>query len=253
MTTTTPTHEQERQAILKEYPLTYFIAASVLLVGLGIIMGALLFGQNNDHAIDYFSNVYLTIISTAFTVIVIDRLNRRRDEGRAERELKAQLLRDASSISNETAKNAIHQLRRRSWLEGEVGLLQKVDLTLAKLSGANLFTSNLSGATLQGAKLSGADLRLGNLGDVNLYDANLSGADLQGANLGGAILYDAKLSGARLGDATFDEATGLPDWTLWTPDTDLGRFTDPQHPNFWRSGDKYSLAYGGEDNPPAQA
>jgi uncharacterized protein YjbI with pentapeptide repeats len=53
-----------------------------------------------------------------------------------------------------------------------------------------------------------------NLGEVNLGGANLQGAILKRANL--------------------DEFTILPDGTKWTPDTDMARFTDPDHPDFWR-------------------
>ena len=53
-----------------------------------------------------------------------------------------------------------------------------------------------------------------------LYDGSLQGADLLGANLQGA---------------RFDYTT-LPDGTKWIPDTDMTRFTDPDHPDFWRRG-----------------
>jgi hypothetical protein len=35
----------------------------------------------------------------------------------------------------------------------------------------------------------------------------------------------------------------LPDGTRWTPDTDMERFTDPQHPAFWRSDNRHSPAH----------
>lgn len=42
----------------------------------------------------------------------------------------------------------------------------------------------------------------------------------------------ANLQGANLLAAWFDEDTVLPDGTKWVPDTDMERFTDPDHPDF---------------------
>ncbi|MEL6526857.1 MAG: pentapeptide repeat-containing protein, partial [Chloroflexota bacterium] len=49
-----------------------------------------------------------------------------------------------------------------------------------------------------------------------LKDGSLKDAYLSGANLEGAYLSGAK----------------LPDGTKWTQDTDMGRFTNPSHPEF---------------------
>jgi hypothetical protein len=76
--------------------------------------------------------------------------------------------------------------------------------------------------------------------------SNLQGADLTLTNLQGADLRRTNLQGADLEVAQFDENTILPDMTKWTPDTDMKRFTDPKHPQFWRSDDPKSPAYGGK-------
>jgi hypothetical protein len=39
-----------------------------------------------------------------------------------------------------------------------------------------------------------------------------------------------------------DETVTLPDGTNWTSDTDMMRFTDPAHPQFWRSDEPNSPA-----------
>ncbi len=72
------------------------------------------------------------------------------------------------------------------------------------------------------------------LKNTNLIRANLQGAYLQRANLQRANLKSAK----------FDEKTTLPDavWNhetkafegQWMPETDIERFTNPEHPDFWR-------------------
>jgi len=81
------------------------------------------------------------------------------------------------------------------------------------------FLHNLGYSPLVGANLQGA----------MLLSANLQGANLAGANLQRTMLASANLQGARL-----SERTRLPDGTNWTPGTDMARFTDPDHPDFWR-------------------
>jgi len=107
--------------------------------------------------------------------------------------------------------------------------LQGAILAEAKLQGADLF-----GANLEGAILEGADLQRAILFGANLEGAILEGADLQRANLAWADLEGASLRGAKLQGADFDENTTLPDGTIWRPETDMARFTDPDHPDFWR-------------------
>jgi len=122
--------------------------------------------------------------------------------------------------------------------------LEGAHLRYANLEGASLGSANLSGTNLEGANLSGANLRRANLEKANLCATNLEGAHLLGANLAGA-----NLSGASINDTTkLDETTALPDTKVigydrdrkpiydkyWTPDTDMSRYTDPNHPDFWQ-------------------
>jgi hypothetical protein len=68
-----------------------------------------------------------------------------------------------------------------------------------------------------------------------------------GANLESANLERANLQGADFFLATFSKETILPDDKKWTPETDMARFTDPEHPQFWRSDDPTSPAYRGDE------
>lgn len=124
--------------------------------------------------------------------------------------------------------------------------LQSTSLIRANLNGASLLGANLQGANLLYAKLQNANLVIANLQGTDLQHANLQGADLVGLNLHGANLRDANLRGAKGVDlAGFDEKTVLSDgvWdeekgqytpdSYWTPDTDMTRYTDPDHPDFW--------------------
>ena len=93
--------------------------------------------------------------------------------------------------------------------------------------------------------LSKKSLRNETLRGENLLGVKLVGADLQGCNLA-----EVNLQGANLTDVNWVDENGrtatLPDGSLWTPETDLGRFTNPGHPDFWQSTSPDSPAYAGE-------
>lgn len=141
--------------------------------------------------------------------------------------------------------------------------LQDASITRANLTLADMREVNLQGvllhfANLKGANLAGANLQEANLGYANLQEANLTGANLQGVYsvihddmmaevyFQGADLSGANLEGTIPGVFICDETTILPDGSNWTPDTDMTRFSDPEHSDFWRSDNPNSPAYGGE-------
>jgi hypothetical protein len=152
------------------------------------------------------------------TVLWIERLQRQRDERNAEKALKEQLVRDAGSTSNEVAKNAVHQLRKRGWLEGDHGLLAGQDLRGAYISGANMEKASLQGT---------------DLGKATLQWVNLEGTNLERANLSGAYLREAIMKGGKLETAVFDETTILPDGRHWSPDIDMTYYTNPPDDAPW--------------------
>ena len=155
------------------------------------------------------------------------------------------------SGSNLSGSNLIEANLRGANLRG-------ADLRGADLRGADLRGADLNGAYLIGADLRGADLNLAHLKlarlnlarltgahliKANLFRANLSGANLIRANLSRADLIEADLRGANLSGANLIRANLrdaklfdviLPDGTKWTPETDLSRFTNPDHPDFWQ-------------------
>lgn len=225
---------------------TSTVGAVFLAFGLGVVLGGYLMTvAASEQSLftfikETYSNFGIEMVSIALTVIVIDRLNRRRDEQREERELKAQLLRDVRSKVADVAVNAVHQMQERGWLKGKASLLRGAHLIGANLNGVQLTSANLNSAHLFGANLSGA----------HLSGANLSDADLRVANLHGSHLFGANLSGAFLSNGSFDETTTLPDGKKWTPGDDLSRFTNPAHPNFWRSDILGTPAYRGAGAAP---
>jgi len=164
------------------------------------------------------------------------------------------------SENYEQTSYAVYGLRANGWLTdgtlqganlSEANLrdldLRNADLQRANLSGVNLRRANLWSANLQGATLVAADLEHALLAKANLENVNLAGTNLMnvnfsGANLQGAILVDS--TGTGMG--RISGTTTLPDGSKWTPATDMGRFTDPNHPDFWRSDDPTSPAYHGQ-------
>ncbi|MEO0564317.1 MAG: pentapeptide repeat-containing protein [Chloroflexota bacterium] len=131
----------------------------------------------------------------------------------------------------------------------------------ADLSGANMFGAKLTRATLREAKCAGADFSYAamdtadcdgvDFSEAKLLSTTLRGTGLRGANLRGATLTNTDLMNADLTDAQLDQTTILPDGTTWTPQTDLGRFTDSDHTDFWRSASKLSPAYVQDDRKSA--
>lgn len=161
-----------------------------------------------------------------------------------------------------------------SELQGTVGASVGANLKGANLRNANLEGTMLEFADLENAKLEQATLERAilvraNLRDADLSRANLKNADLCNADLSGALLSRADLSGADLmyansnqtgtfinwsngnGDTEAKSSSQmqliLPDESRAAPETDLSRFTDPNHPDFWRSDDPQSPAY--RDSP----
>jgi uncharacterized protein YjbI with pentapeptide repeats len=168
------------------------IGTGLMLVLLGIVIGAFLFRDERG----YQTNVYTEALAIIVTVVIIDALNRRRDLLNTERELREQLLMDAASTSNETAKNAVHQMMRREWLRGEDGML----------IGQDLFASNLSGADLEGATLCKTDFRHASLVETRFVRADLTEARLSFADLARAELIEARLQYAEMNRAKIYDA-----------------------------------------------
>ena len=146
----------------------------------------------------------------------------------------------AATIPDQTGANLVNEN-----LSGQY-LVQTI-FREANLGGADLHRADLQRADFQGANLTGANLQLANMNNANLQDADLimahlqsatlHSANLSGANLWNTYLQGTDLSGANLQNATllrshFDINTILPDGTRWSEDTDLTRFTNPNHPDF---------------------
>jgi len=184
---------------------------------------------------DFYANVSVELASIALAILIIDKLNERRQE----EALKGQLIRELTSGYRGFMVRALRELQVKGWLEDGslAGMnlkyvdmsklemegvdLQRADLALCNLSGAdlsgarfcnaNLLLSNLEGANLSradftSAVLIDADLRNSNLYAAVLCNVDLSEANLQAANLRYADMREAKLKGARMREAFLGEA-----------------------------------------------
>lgn len=179
----------------------------------GVWIGSRIFATSDDpNSSSFFLNLWTEALGILVTVGLFGLISKYL----ADERYKRQLVDEAASISNEIAKNAVHQIRRKQWLEGVHGLFQRTELKRANLTDANLRRANLQGV----------DLKYADLERANLWEANLRGAKLKEANL----------KNANLVSTSFDKHTILPDGKAWTTGIDMEYYTNPTYSGgFWRS------------------
>lgn len=114
--------------------------------------------------------------------------------------------------------------------------MEKSVLIGADFSKANMFKVHLQDAVLVDCNLQIANLHSAHLQNANLSGSNFTGVDLRWADLQGANLAKAQLRGAVIKFADLNnchlENTILPDGEDWTNKTDMGKYTDENHPEF---------------------
>lgn len=265
---------REIEQIDQQYPHIYRLIIGIILVLIATVFGTV-FVSDQDG---YITNLFTELLSIGATVLILDTLANMR----ADRHLKAQLIREMNSKDNGIAVRAIAEMQAHGWgfgndksleNQGFVGVnwtnanlseanltgtfitfidLSEAILLQANLSGANLWHANLESAGLletnfEGAKLQEANLQKAHAGSASFRNANMFGADLYRATLWSADFRGANMQYADLAEADlynilekeqvplFDENTILPDGKNWEPGVDLERFTNPIHPDFWRS------------------
>ena len=140
--------------------------------------------------------------------------------------LKMNLIEQLSSKDGKIIRNAMYWLDQHGWITD--GTLRNT-----KLVGADLYEADLGEADLGGANLSEACLYSAYLKDTNLENAILVNSDLHDSFIVSTNLLNANLREANLEGVVFSERTILPDGTHWTKQTDMTRFTNPNHLNFW--------------------
>lgn len=171
------------------------------------------------------------LVGGIMTYTLIDRVMEQRTE------LK-QLINDMRSGSaNKSRARAATEIVRVQGYHAN-GVLSGMVLNRSYLCDANWPDANLMNTQFKRADMRRMNLRHAKLQDTDFTRADLSYSDLQFADLTHANLMAMDLSsvnllGAKLDKAQFNDHTRLPDGTMWTPQTDMTRFTDDRHPNFY--------------------
>lgn len=194
-----------RHEFIRAFTLGRFGASLAILAAFIFIVGY--FNQHTILSIrtilsDFYANVSSELLSIVITVVVLDRLQQRRQNAQDLQRLKALMASDENMIT----KIAVAELRARGWLED--GSLQGANLERANLQGARLRYMNLQAAYLDGANLQEADLSHTNLQKAFMMSANLQATNLKRSNLQAMVLDHAQLQGADLVFANL-QAAGL--------------------------------------------
>jgi hypothetical protein len=150
--------------------------------------------------IDLYTNIGSELIGMAITILIIDRLNKKRDETN----YKSQLIRQICSHYNPIALEAAKELSvigafNDGTLAGRdmcKANLQDVELQGCILNGTLLKETMLANAKLDGASMISSDLEKANLKEASLVNANLRSAKFYNTDLSGASLSWADLTGA---------------------------------------------------------
>lgn len=219
--------KKKRRPSLVDWPTVERLGILMAVLGIGILLAGHLdqVGHLDLHQLwlELYGNLGTGLVDIAITVLLIDRLNRlREDRGEIQR-----LVREMSSRDNSTAMRAVDTLRARGALAD--GTLEGADLKYANLDGAIMADANLRSAYLSFAKLAGADLRnadlegailrAADLAEGLLINANLDGVKLLDANLQSANLHGTSLRGANLAGADLNSVRGLSDERLAEADS----------------------------------
>lgn len=105
--------------------------------------------------------------------------------------------------------------------------------------------------TFGSSRFDKCDFRHAWLRHSNFIFCSMKLADLEFADMkfteGNIDFTDANLERVKFQAAYLPMST-LPDGSVWTEETDLERFTNPKHPDFWRSDNPDSPAYRGKTN-----
>jgi Pentapeptide repeats (8 copies) len=163
---------------------------------------------------DFYANAATTLIGIAFTVLIIDALNRRRDH----RLDMKRLIRNMGSSDNGIALNAVQEITETKlhWK----GFLRNRHFWQANLKGAILASADLSFSTfdhsaLIGAQLLGARLHRTGFWHAQLCGVNFMDADLTNADFIYADLLDARVTKKQLQSASRLLGARLPDGKIY--------------------------------------
>ncbi|MEO1286856.1 MAG: pentapeptide repeat-containing protein [Chloroflexota bacterium] len=111
-------------------------------------------------------------------------------------------------------------------------------------------TINFSHCRLLATSFKHAELVSSDLSYSDCSGSLFSTTNLSGSNLTASILRGCDLESTKLDNVVYSENSVLPDGTRWTPDTDLAKFTDRNHPNFASTREAINTIRAEMDLPP---
>ena len=112
MSEQTLSRNEEIQQIHKDYIGFYQLGGGLFLVLIGVLIGAVIFANDSGYG----TNIYTELLSVGLTILVLNGLQERRDTRNRIKDLQEQLVREAGSSVNATARTAIDTMRKRGWL-----------------------------------------------------------------------------------------------------------------------------------------
>lgn len=109
---------------------------------------------------------------------------------------------------------------------------QRTILEYANMTNSNFIDCDFRYSNATCADFSRSQLENANMKNSILIGANFKQTTLRHANLSGADLTYANLENVNWFNANGGNPTILPDGLIWTANTDMEKFTNPQHPDF---------------------
>lgn len=167
---------------------------------------------------DFYANVSTTLVGIALTVLIIDALNRRRDD----RLEKIRLVRDMGCGDNGIALRAVVEITaNKLHLKG---FLRNRDFARARLAGAQLMSADLSYSSFHYADFTGADLFGAKLQRTCFWYARLCNVDFRYADLTDGDFIYADLTHALVTQEQLQSADRLLGVRLPNGEVYNGRF-----------------------------
>jgi uncharacterized protein YjbI with pentapeptide repeats len=170
---------------------------------------------------DFYANVSTTLVGIALTVLIIDALNRRRDD----RLEKIRLIRDMGCGDNGIALRAVVEITENNlhWK----GFLRNRHFWCARLAGAQLMSADLSYSSFHHADFTGADLLGAKLQRTCFWHARLCGVDFRNVDLTDGDFIYADLTHALVTQEQLQSADRLLGVRLPNGEIYNGRFNRP--------------------------
>lgn len=229
-------------------PVVYEIYKDIAaeLIGAGLAVFTIDYANERRAKREYEADL-LRRIGSSINVVALSAI----EEAKAQQwfiegKLKGAKLRRANFENADFVTRSLHETPVFGWGEVSQGAkLEKAIFADSVVTEADFSSATLTKCDFRGANVVGAKFLSANCQDINFLGADVRGVDFTNANLDGAQFVGIRAQEAigvpgrkYLTSARVDSNTIMPDGSRLNSISDLERFTNAQHPNFWRpSGD----------------